>query len=294
MKKLFWVSLFSFTLLFTGCSSNTKDQITIGGKNYTEQDILVEILKQTIEGNSDIKVVSKAFLGGTSVVSSALEKGDLDMYVEYTGTGLLHILKEPLETNPDKAYKIVKDGYKTKKNIIWLNPLGFNNTYTITMRTSQANELNINKISDLVPHAANLNFACEAEFFERPDGLPGLLKTYNIKFSKVSSMDSGLVYAAARDGQVDVIDAFATDGRIPAFKLKILVDDKQFFPPYQAAPIIRADTLAKYPELEGILNKLSGKLTDQEMANLNAQVDLDKKSPKEVAEKWLKTQGIIK
>ena len=118
-------------------------------------------------------------------------------------------MKEPLETNPDKAYKIVKDGYKTKKNIIWLNPLGFNNTYTITMRTSQANELNINKISDLVPHAANLNFACEAEFFERPDGLPGLLKTYNIKFSKVSSMDSGLVYAAARDGQVDVIDAFA-------------------------------------------------------------------------------------
>ena len=294
MKKLFWIALFSFSLLLTGCSSSNKNQVTIGGKNFSEQDILVEILKQTIEGNSDIKVVPKAFLGGTSVVAAALDKGDLDIYVEYTGTALLHILKEPLETDPDKAYKIVKEGYKAKKNILWLNPLGFNNTYAITMRASQAEQLKIKTISDLVPYAPKFSIASDAEFAERPDGLQGMEKAYNIKFSKASSMDAGLMYGAIQDNQVDTIAAFATDGRIPAFKLKILTDDKHFFPPYQAAPIIRTDTLTKYPQLEGILNKLSGKLTDQEMASLNAQVDLDKKSPKEVAEKWLKTQGIIK
>ena len=294
MKKLFWISLLSFSLLLTGCSSSSKNQVTIGGKNFSEQDVLVEILKQTIEGNSDIKVVPKAFLGGTSVVAAALDKGDLDIYVEYTGTALLHILKEPLETNPDKAYQIVKDGYKTKKNILWLRPLGFNNTYAITLRASQADELNIKTITDLVPHGSNFSFASDAEFAERPDGLQGMEKAYNIKFAKASSMDAGLMYGAIQDKKIDVIAAFATDGRIPAFKLRVLKDDKNFFPPYQAVPIIRMDTLAKYPQLEDILNKLSGKLTDQEMASLNAQVDLDKKSPKEVAEKWLKSQGIIK
>lgn len=296
-KLLYLVTVVALAVVIAGCGSSSggDKKITVGGKNFTEQDVLVEIVKQTVEGNSDIKVATKPFLGGTTVVASALDRGDLDVYVEYTGTGLLHILKMPLETDPQKAYDVVKKEYAAQKNITWLKPLGFNNTYTLTMRKAQAEELGIEKISDLIPVSSTLNFACEAEFVERPDGLPGLEKAYpGLKFAKVSSMDAGLMYGAARDGQVDVIDAFATDGRIPAFELKVLKDDRNFFPPYFAAPIIRNDTLKKYPELEGILNKLADQLTDEEMAKLNAQVDLEKKSPQTVANEWLKSKGIVK
>jgi len=285
----------NFFFLLAGCGGSSSDKkVTVGGKNYTEQDVLVEIVKQTIEGNSDIKVTAKPFLGGTNVVATALDRGDLDIYVEYTGTSLLHILKLPLESDSAKAYEVVKKAYEEQKKITWLKPLGFNNTYTLTMRREHAEALGVEKFSDLVPLAPTLTFACEAEFMERPDGYPGLKAAYNLEFSKVSSMDVGLMYGAVRDGQVDVIDAYATDGRIPAFDLKVLKDDKNFFPPYDAAPIIRQDTLAKYPELEEILNRLAGKLNDQEMAKLNAQVDLEKKAPRDVAAQWLKAQGIVK
>lgn len=273
--------------------AGSNKMVTVGGKNFTEQDILVEILSQTIEENTDIQVVRKPFLGGTSVVESAMDRGDVDIYAEYTGTALLHILKLPLETDPDKAYEIVRNEYSAKKDVTWLKPLGFNNTYTLTMRADQATELGIEKISDLVAHGSKLHLGCTAEFTERPDGYPGLVKKYNFEFSKLSVMDPGLVYSAVRDGEVDVIDAFATDGRIPAFGLKVLKDDKQFFPPYYAAPIVRNDALHKYPELKELLNRLAGKLTDEEMAKLNAQVDLDRKSAAEVAKNWLKEQKII-
>jgi len=297
MKKkiLLGLAMAATALLLAGCGGSSSDKkVTVGGKNYTEQDVLVEIVKQTIEGNSDIKVTAKPFLGGTNVVATALDRGDLDIYVEYTGTSLLHILKLPLESDSAKAYEVVKKAYEEQKKITWLKPLGFNNTYTLTMRREHAEALGVEKFSDLVPLAPTLTFACEAEFMERPDGYPGLKAAYNLEFSKVSSMDVGLMYGAVRDGQVDVIDAYATDGRIPAFDLKVLKDDKNFFPPYDAAPIIRQDTLAKYPELEEILNRLAGKLNDQEMAKLNAQVDLEKKAPRDVAAQWLKAQGIVK
>jgi Periplasmic glycine betaine/choline-binding (lipo)protein of an ABC-type transport system (osmoprotectant binding protein) len=297
MKKkiLLGLAMAATALLLAGCGGASSDKkVTVGGKNYTEQDVLVEIVKQTIEGNSDIKVTAKPFLGGTNVVATAMDRGDLDIYVEYTGTSLLHILKLPLESDSEKAYEIVKKAYGEQKKITWLKPLGFNNTYTLSMRREHAESLGVEKISDLVPLAPTLTFACEAEFMERPDGYPGLKATYNLEFDKVSSMDVGLMYGAVRDGQVDVIDAFATDGRIPAFDLKVLEDDKNFFPPYDAAPIIRQDTLAKYPELEERLNRLAGKLNDEEMAKLNAQVDLEKKVPRDVVAQWLKAQGIVK
>lgn len=273
--------------------SGSNKVVTVGGKNFTEQDILVELLSQTIEKNTDIEVIRKPFLGGTSVVESAMNRGDVDIYAEYTGTALLHILKRPVESDPEKAYGIVRDEYSATKDITWLTPLGFNNTYTLTMRSAQATEMGIEKISDLIPYGSVLRLGCTAEFSERPDGYPGLKKRYNFEFSKVNAMDPGLVYSAARDGEVDVIDAFATDGRIPAFGLKVLQDDKNFFPPYYAAPIVRNDALQKYPELKEVLNRLGGKLTNDEMAKLNAQVDLERKSPADVARQWLKQQGII-
>lgn len=281
-------------LVLGGCGGSNDNKITVGGKQFSEQDILVEIIKQTIEGNTDIQVDTKPFLGGTNVVASAIESGDLDIYVEYTGTGLLHILGLPPESNPDKAYEIVKREYAEKKNITWLKPLGFNNTYTLSMRADRAQELGVTTISDLIPLADQLSLGCEPEFMERPDSYPGLQNVYGLHFASTHIMDTGLMYGAVRDGQVDVIDAFATDGRIPAFNLVVLEDDKNFFPPYYAAPIVRSDTLKKHPELEPLLNKLGGLLNDEDMAKLNSQVDIEGKSPKEVAEAWLKSKNIIK
>lgn len=297
MKKLSWLLLICFfAAIVAGCTlfGGEKQQIIIGGKNFTEQDILVYLMQYVIEDKTNLKVGTKPFLGGTSVVAQAIERGDIHIYAEYTGTALINILGEPMTTDPDVAYEKVKKIYQDQKQLVWLKPFGFNNTYTLSMQEDRAAELGIQTFSDLAKKAPSLTLGCTQEFLERPDGYKGLQKAYNMDFKSINGMDPGLTYAAVRDGKVDVIDAFATDGRITAFNLQVLKDDKKFFPPYYAAPVVRADTLTKYPEIADALNSLAGKLNDKEMATLNAQVDLDKKDPKEVARAWLKTQGLIK
>ncbi len=296
-KKLAIVLLIVFTAAaLAGCSllGGKGDRVVIGGKNFTEQDVLVYLMKYTIEDKTKVQVDTKPFLGGTSIVAQALDRGDIDIYAEYTGTALINLLGEPLINDPQAVYDKVKKIYAEKKGLVWLQPFGFNNTYTLTMRADHAKSLGIETISDLAAKAPSLMLGCTQEFLERPDGLKGLEKMYGFHFKATSGMDPGLTYAAARDKKVDVIDGFATDGRIPAFNLKVLRDDKQYFPPYFAAPVVRADVLKKHPEIGEALNLLAGKLNDQEMAKLNAQVDLDKKDPKDVARAWLKAQGIIK
>lgn len=297
MKKVIYlVTVLLLSLAVVGCSaisSNKANTIVIGGKNFTEQDILVYLMKELVEAKTELKVEVKPFLGGTNVVAQALERGDLDVYAEYTGTALLNILGEPLITDPDQAYEKVKTIYQEKKHLIWLKPFGFNNTYTLSMRTEQAEQLGIESISDLAKFTPQLLLGATHEFLERPDGYKGIEDLYKLDFVGVSAMDPGLTYGACRDGKVDVIDAFATDGRIPAFKLKVLIDDKHFFPPYYAAPVIREATLNKHPEIADALNLLSGRLNDKAMSELNAKVDLEKKDPKTVAREWLKSQGLI-
>jgi osmoprotectant transport system substrate-binding protein len=297
MKKGSWLLLVIFlAVAVAGCSlgGEKSERIVIGGKNFTEQDILVYLMKYIIEDKTNLKVETKPFLGGTSVVAQALDRGDIQIYAEYTGTALINLLQQPLINDPQKAYEKVKQIYKEQKRITWLQPFGFNNTYTLTMRADKAAELGIEKFSDLVAKGPDLVLGCTQEFLERPDGYKGLQKVYGMNFKSVNGMDPGLTYAAARDGKVDVIDGFATDGRIPAFNLKVLKDDKQFFPPYYAAPIVREEVLNKHPQIADALNLLAGKLDDKEMAALNAQVDLEKKDAKDVAKQWLKSQGLIK
>jgi osmoprotectant transport system permease protein len=267
--------------------------ITIGGKNFTEQDILAHMMASLIEAKTDIKVNRQAFLGGTQVVHNALLKGDVDLYAEYTGTGWTATLKKETINDPQETYDKVKAAYEEQFNVTWLKPFGFNNTYTLAMRAEHAKELGINTFSDLAGHAPNLILGATQEFLERPDGYKGLQEVYDMKFKDTKGMDPGLTYSAVKEGAVDVNDAFATDGRIPAFNLKVLKDDKQFFPPYFAAPIIRTDTLEAHPELKEVLNLLAGKLNDESMAKLNAKVDLDGEKAQDVAENWLKDQGLI-
>lgn len=295
MKKvlLLLMSLIMVVSL-VGCGGSTAEKtVVVGGKDFTEQDVLVQLVSELIEANTDIKVDRKAYLGGSSVVAESIETGDIDLYVEYTGTGLMSVLGEDKMNDPDEVYDLVKKRYEEEKEIKWLKPLGFNNTFAITMKEAKANEMGIKTLTDLGKQSNKLLFASTQEFLERPDGYEQFKEVYNVDFKDVKAMDPGLCYTAVKEDKVDVNVSFATDGRIPAFELKVLEDDKNFFPPYYAAPIVRMDTLEKYPELEEVLNSLAGKLNDSEMAKLNAQVDLEKKDSISVAKDWLKENGLI-
>lgn len=295
-RKLMALAGVVLMLAAAGCSglSGKGDKIVIGGKNYTEQDILVNIMKYVIEDKTGLKVVTKPYLGGTNIVVQALDRGDIDLYPEYTGTALINLLREPMISDPEAAYARVKQVYSETKGHVWLKPFGYNNTYTLSMRADKAAAMGIETFSDLAKKSPELFLGCTQEFLERPDGLAGLKKTYGIDFKGTSGMDPGLTYAAVRDKKVDVIDAFSTDGRIAAFNLKALKDDKHFFPPYYAAPVIRKEVLDKHPEVGEALNLLAGRLDDKQMAAMNAKVDLEKRDAKDVAREWLRSQGIIK
>lgn len=290
----------SLSLCLTVCSrddgdKNSAGKITIGSKNFTEQIILGEMLALLIENRTEIKVERKLNLGGTMICFGALKQGDLDLYPEYTGTGLTAILKLKAITDPDTVRRIVKSEFKKQYDLVWLEPFGFNNTYTLTMRGDHARELGVSRISDLEKHKDTLRGGFTAEFMERPDGYPGLIRHYGFAFAiRPKDFDPGLMYQAVSEGSVDVISAFATDGRIPAYGLKVLEDDKMFFPPYHAAPVVRAATLKKYPQLIGVLNMLAGRIENDKMAIMNYQVDKQGMGHREVAEEFLRSHGLIK
>ncbi|MBG9448227.1 glycine/betaine ABC transporter [Cytobacillus firmus] len=276
-----------------GETAGGKDTITITGKNFTEQEIMVYIMGHLIEEHTDLNVKYESFLGGTAPAFEGVNNGNYDLYMEYTGTALLSILKEEMISDPDKVYDLVKERFKDDYDLVWLEPFGFNNTYTLTIRKEDAESWGVKTISDLGKKSSELALGSEPEFLERPDGYPGLVDTYGFEFGETQAMDSGIMYSAIKNGEVDVIDAFSTDGRIPAFNLQVLEDDKNFFPPYYATPIIRADTLKEHPEIEKALSMLAGKIDNEKMQELNARVDLDKEQYEDVAVDFLKEEGLI-
>ena len=270
-----------------------QEKVVVGSKGFTEQVILGNMLSLLLE-NDGFKVDRKIGLGGTVICHEALVRGDISVYVEYTGTGLTAILKKAVLKDPEEVYQVVKKDYEDKFKLTWLKPWGFNNTYCIVMRKADADRLKVKKISDLKSLAGDLVFGGTIEFLARPDGVPGLVKHYELKFKDQKGMDPGLVYKAIAENQVDVISGFATDGRIPAFNLVVLEDDLKFFPPYFAAPVVRMDLLTKAPKMAEVLNRLAGKISDDAMAILNSAVDVKKQDPEAVAKDFLKGQGLIK
>lgn len=227
------------------------------------------------------------------ICHGALVNGEIDLYAEYTGTGLTAVLKSGVISDAKKALGHVRKEYQDRFDLRWLEPLGFNNTYTITVRAAQAREEGWKKISDLQGHASQLRAGFTAEFAERPDGYPGLRRAYGIDFGEVKDLDPSLMYEAIRKGELDVICAFATDGRIAAYDLKPLEDDKGFFPPYFAAPVVREQALKDHPELVQVLEALGGIVDDGAMQRLNYEVDGNNRSPAEVAEEYLRRKGLI-
>lgn len=274
--------------------AEANDKIVIGSKNFSEQLILGNMLADLIEAKTNLDVERKLNLGGTQVAFSALKNGNIDMYVDYTGTGLVDILKKSPDSDPDRVYQIVQKEFKKKYAIELLNPLGFNNTYALAVRQDTANQYGLNTISDLAKVSNQFILGPTIEFPNRKDGLIGLSKTYNMQFKDVKAVDGGLRYTALNKKKSDVIDAFSTDGLLEAFKLKVLKDDKQFFPPYYAVPMVKSETLKEHPELKKVMNSLSGKLTDEKIRELNYKVDSLKQSPEKVAKDFLIKEGFIK
>jgi osmoprotectant transport system permease protein len=270
-----------------GSSAAEARTIRIGTKNFTEQLILGELMAQLIENRTDL-VVSRHFnLGGTMICHGALKSGEIDLYAEYTGTALTAILKRSVIRDPELALEAVDRAYQERFAAQWLRPFGFNNTYAITVRKTDAVAHRLNTISDLAGIAGGLRAGFTAEFSQRPDGYPGLRQAYGLGFREVRDLDPSILYQAIANGEVDVICAFATDGRIAALDLQPLKDDRGFFPPYQAAPVVRAEALAAHPELGRVLGLLAGRLDDATMQRLNFQVDEEKRTPGDVARKFI-------
>jgi osmoprotectant transport system substrate-binding protein len=283
-------------LLATMLSATAMAQnVVVGGKNFTEQQIMAEMTAQLLKAKG-FKVDVKSGMG-SAVVRQAQESGQIDVYWEYTGTSLITYNKVNDHLSASDTYAKVKE-LDAAKGLVWLNPSKANNTYALAMNKDEAAKLSIVSLSDLakaVKGGKNLTFACNAEFYARPDGLKPLEQAYGFEFARadVKRMDTGIVYQALKEKQVDVGLVFATDGRIPAFNFVVLKDDKGFFPAYALTPVVRKATLDANPKLADTLNALSTKLDDATMARLNASVDVDKKSVEAVAQSFLKEQGLI-
>lgn len=283
----------SLSLLAGACQNNGQNSLVIGSKNFTESIILAELLAQHIETRIEQKVTRKFNLGGTLVCHQALIAGQIDIYPEYTGTALMAILQEPPQSDPKLVYQTAKQAYESKFNATMTEPLGFNNTFAILIRGEDARRLNLTTISQATKYTPEWQAGFGYEFMSRADGFAGFSAKYQLKFKQTpKEMDLALTYRALAEKQVDLVVGNSTDGLIASLDLFILADDQNYFPPYQAVPVIYQETLKRFPNLQEILNKLAGKITESEIQKLNALVDVEHQDVKEVVKEFLATKKL--
>lgn len=263
-------------------------RIVVGSKNFTESDLLAEIAAQQIERRTGIPVERRLHLGGTFVCHEAIKTGAIDLYVEYTGTAFTAILKQPPLASADSVWRFVSAEYARRFGLEWLRPFGFNNTFAILVRHADATRFGLKTISDLARVAPRWKAGFGYEFLERADGFAGLAARYGLHFSQApTAMDLGLTSRALADGKVDVIAGNSTDGQIAALDLVQLADDRGYFPPYQAAVVVRNDALVKFPALSRALDELTGAISDDEMRRLNTLADVEHRDIADIAREWL-------
>ena len=272
----------------------TSDKLVIAGKLGPEPEILMNMYKILIEENSDISVDIKPNFGKTDFLYQALKKGDIDIYPEFTGTITGSLLKPAPELSNDskKVFEAARDGIKKQDNLVLLKPMAYQNTYAIAVPENIAKEYGLETISDLKKVEDKLKAGFTLEFNDRDDGNRGLKSVYGLNLN-IATMEPALRYSAIQSGDIQIIEVYSTDPEISKYKLKLLKDDKHLFPPYQGAPLMKAELLNKYPELEKILNKLSGKITEQQMSMMNYEVGIEGKSAEVVARDFLKKHGFI-
>ena len=300
MYKFVFPALLVLTLLLPGNVMAKDKSLIVGGKNYTEQLLLPELASILLE-QAGFNVTLKTGVGSV-IARKSLESAQFDLYYEYTGTAYTVYYKQndqAVMTVPEKVYNYVKTA-DAEKGLVWLDPVNFNNTYTLMMGRAEAEKLGIKSISDLGVYVTNnpdkLIFALDSEFWERPDGFKGIMKMYNFRLpaKQVKKMSVGLTYQALKEGLVNSAMGFATDGRIAAFGFVNLEDDKSFFPVYNPVPVVRKEILEAYPEIPAVLKPLADNLTTEEMQQLNMAVDVDHKPVHDVAMDWLKSKQLIK
>ncbi len=284
-------------LAIAGCSSTGSGgggDIVIGSKNYSEQVVLGELMAQHIEAQTDLDVERQFNLGGTFICHKAISNGNIDAYVEYTGTAFTAILERTPIADAQKTYQQVKQIYDREFDIHVFDPLGFENTYAIIIRGKDARQYNIDTISDIAPYTSDWQAGFGYEFIEREDGFTGLKQTYNLKFDEQPQvMDLGLMYRALIENKVDVVAGNSTDGLIKTFDLKVLEDNKDYFPPYQAVPVVRKAVLDEYPQLRTAIEQLSGTISEDDMRQMNYEVDGQFRKPADVAREFLKAKGLL-
>jgi osmoprotectant transport system substrate-binding protein len=273
-------------LLLGGCARH--ERIVVGAKNFTESDFLAELIAQQIERRTGLPVERRLHLGGTFVCHEAITSGRIDLYVEYTGTAYTAILKHPPIAAADSVYRADSLEYARALGLTWGPPLGFNNTFAIVVRRADAERFGLRTIGDVARVAPRWKAGFGYEFLQRPDGYEGLARVYGLHFAAPpTAMDLGLTYRALAQGKVDLIAGNSTDGTIAALGLVALEDDRRYFPPYEAAPVMRTDLVRRHPEIVRALAELAGKLSNDEMRRLNLAADVEHKDLAALAREWL-------
>lgn len=292
MPRILPILLIS-TLLLTVCGPPRENRVVIGSKNFTEQAILGEIFAQRLETKTNLRIERRFYLAGSFICHQAILSGRIDLYPEYTGTALTAILKEKPEGARDQVYRRVKSEYEKRFGLTLGPPLGFNDTFAIEIRGEDARRLHLQTISQAAADTPQWRPGFGYEFMERPDGYKGLAATYGLRFAEPPRiMDLGLLARALKEKQVDLIAGNTTDGLIPALDLFVLEDDRHYFPPYEAVAVIRQPTLTRHPEVGRALDELAGKISDQDMQQLNYAVDGQHRDIKEVVQDFLKKKGL--
>ncbi|HEX4005132.1 MAG TPA: glycine betaine ABC transporter substrate-binding protein [Acidobacteriaceae bacterium] len=275
------------------CAPPRPDHPVIGAKNFTEQVVLGELLAQEIEAKSSLKVERRFYLAGSYICQQAMLAGRIDGYVEYTGTALTAILKQPLDRDPASVLATVRRLYQQRYGITVGPPLGFENSFAMVVRGDDARRLHLSTLSEAAADTPQMRLGVGYEFEQRPDGLPGLSAAYGLKFDgPPRTMDLGLLYRALNDHQVDMIAANTTDGPIQAFHLTVLADDRHYFPPYQAVPLVRDEALRRWPAMQAALDALAGRITADDMRAMNEAVDGQHRDPAEVVREFRGAHGL--
>ena len=288
-----WIAMLAVGALLAPRAA-ARDTLVIGSKGFTENRILAEVMAQLVRARTDLEVELADGLGGTLVVFAALREGEIDLYPEYTGTGWAVVLEEPRATGDAlRTYLHVQQGYRRRFDIEWLPPFGFSNGYALAVRTPVAERLGLASLSDLARHAGELRAGVSHEFLSREDGWPGLAEAYGLEIAALRGMEHGLAFEAIDAGEIDVIDAWTTDGKLLRYDVTVLADDKGFFPPYHCAPIVRGDTLRRHPELAEVLGELAWRLPDERMQALNHAVEVGGASFREAARRFLVEEGLL-
>jgi osmoprotectant transport system substrate-binding protein len=284
MRRVLSAAVAALALLpAAGCTGGRDGRIVVGSKNFTEQILLAEYVAQQIESRLGVRVDRRVNLGGTLICHQALRAGEIDLYVEYTGTALTAILHEAPQRDPRAVLERVRREYARRDGLVWTEPLGFDNTFAMVVRGADARRLGLRRLSDLAPLAPGWRVGIGYEFLERPDGYAGLVAAYGLRFGRPPlPMDLGLLYRALQERQVDLVAGNATDGVIEALDLVVLEDDRHYFPPYEAAPVVRRRTLLRHPGLREALRELGGTLTAAQMRRLNYAVDGEGRDVREV------------